>query len=83
MSNMEKLENIIRNTVLVNYYKKNNKLPSYGHSLVATNVMKTGDMLDYMLDNKNGYIHLKYTYYENSKEERKYITSSIILHKEQ
>ena len=79
---MNELEITIVNNVLFNYYKKHNKLPSYGHSLVSENVMIPGDMLDYMLDIKNNYIYIKYTYYKKSIEENKYVTSSIKLCKE-
>lgn len=78
---MNELENIIFDTILVNYYKKHNKIPTYGHYLVAYNVVKTGDMLDYMLDYmldiKKEDIYLHYNYYENSKKENKYISSSV------
>lgn len=79
---MNELESVISKSVLNEYYKKHNMLPKYGHSLVTNNIMKPGDMLDYMLDVKNGYVYLKYNYYETSSDENKYVTSSIKLFKE-
>jgi len=79
---MNKLEIAIINNVLYNYNKKHKKLPSYGRCLVANNIIHQGDMLDYMLELKDGNIYVKYNYYENANEENKYIVSSFILSKE-
>lgn len=73
---MNDLETVILKKVIRNYYKKNKKLPSYGHCLVATNIMSKNDLLDYMLDTKNGNVFVKYSYYSNKKDETKYISSS-------
>jgi hypothetical protein len=76
---MNELESVIIESVLNKYYKKHKKIPKYGRSLVINNLMKPGDMLDYILDIKNGDVYLKYNYYEISSNENKYVTSSIKL----
>lgn len=76
---MDKLECAIVDKVLSNYYNKHKKLPSFGHYLVENDVIKQGDMLDYMLDVKDSNVYIKYSYYENAKEENKYIMSSLKL----
>jgi len=79
---MNELETAIIDNVLYKYYEKHKKLPSFGHCLVATNVIQKGDMLDYMLDKKNGTVYVKYSYYKNANEENKYIMASLKLCKE-
>ena len=77
---MNKLEKDILNNVIYKYYKKHNKLPNCGHCLVAYNISINGDMLDYMLDIKDDYIKVIYTYYKKSLDENKYISSSFNLY---
>lgn len=76
---MNKLEFAIVDKVLYKYYNKHKKLPSFGHYLVENDVMKKGDLLDYMLDLKDSNVYVKYSYYENANEENKYIISSLKL----
>lgn len=76
------LEQVILNKVILSYFKKHKKLPAYGRFLVANNVLVNGDMLDYMLDTKEGYVYVKYTYYKKALEEDKYIINSFKLCKE-
>lgn len=78
----ELLKNTIINKILYNYYKKYKKLPAYGRSLVVKNIKKKGDMLDYIVDTKEGYIYINYTYYEKASDENKYIINSFKLCKE-
>lgn len=79
---MNELENVIIESVLNKYYKKHKRIPKYGRSFVINNLIKNGDMLDYIIDVKNGYVYLKYNYYEISSNENKYVTSSIKLSNE-
>ena len=72
---MNDLECAIVNNVLFNYYQKHKKLPTCGHSLVATNVIISGDMLDI----KNNSIYIKYNYYKKATVENKFITSTMKL----
>ena len=82
MNNLQNtLEKNIIN-VIYKHFKKYKNLPKCGKFLVAKNVSKYGDMLDYMLDTKDGYVYVNYTYYEKSSEENKYIINSFKLCKE-
>ena len=67
--------------ILKEYYNKNNKLPEDGRLLVATNVIKKGDLVDYVLKTTEKIVKINYTYYENSKNEKKFISSSFCLTK--
>lgn len=67
--------------MLKNYYNKNNKLPPDNRMLVIKNFIKKGDLLDYVLETKNKKVKVTYTYYENSKDEKKFIHSTLLLNR--
>ena len=76
---MTKLENFVINKILINYFKKNKKLPPYGRYFVKKNILRENDILDYFLENEKNEIYIKYTYYPNLKNENKFMTSSFKL----
>ena len=65
--------------ILKRYYNKNKRLPPYGRSLTEKDILKKGDIADYMLEVKAGYVYVRYTYYSNCRDETKYVTDSYKL----
>lgn len=65
--------------ILQKFYNKNRSLPPDGKMLVAKNIVKYGDLLDYYIETKNSNVKVTYNYYEDSTQENNYISSHFTL----
>lgn len=71
-----KINSIIKKGI-EKFYKKNKFLPKYDKLFVSKNIIKKGDLLDYMIELKNNCLYISYTYYEKETCENKFIMNSL------